>query len=478
MKNIVVMKFGGTSVGDVSALNTSSSIIKMHKENWDGIIVVVSAMSGVTNMLLECATKAEIGDNQGYEMIIDNIRQKHFDVLNTIFNTNHNQKIEDEINLLLSELNSICYSISIMGEVTPRGLDVIVSLGERMNARVFSAILRDKGILSQPIEATQLIVTNNIFQNASPLMDESEIKIKKELQPLLKKGIVPVVTGFIGATKDGKLTTLGRGGSDYSASILGACIDAKEVWTWTDVDGVMSADPRVVSNTIVIPELSFIEVGEMAYFGAKVLHPKTIMPIMDKNIPLYVKNTFNSHHLGTKIIKNVSKKTGKATAVSVIKNLSIITIAGKGMMGVTGIAARTFATVARTKSSIVMISQSSSEQSICFVIPEEKAKIVSQELTTEFQRELERDDISAIIERNCVSVVSVIGEGMRETPGVAGEIFTALGENNINVILITQGSSEYSISFAVESEQANLAMQKIHQKIIENHQNSSGEKNE
>jgi aspartate kinase len=435
-------------------------------------------MSGVTNMLLECAIKAEIGDNQGYEMIIDNIRQKHFDVLNTIFDTNHNQIIEDEINILLSELNSICYSISIMGEVTPRGLDVIVSLGERMNARVFSAILRDKGILSQPIEATKLIVTNNIFQNASPLMDESEIKIKKELQPLLKNGIVPVVTGFIGATKDGKLTTLGRGGSDYSASILGACIDAKEVWTWTDVDGVMSADPRVVSNTIVIPELSFIEVGEMAYFGAKVLHPKTIMPIMDKNIPLYVKNTFNSHHPGTKIIKNVSKKTGKATAVSVIKNLSIITIAGKGMMGVTGIAARTFATVARTKSSIVMISQSSSEQSICFVIPEEKAKIVSQELTTEFQRELERDDISAIIERNCVSVVSVIGEGMRETPGVAGEIFTALGENNINVILITQGSSEYSISFAVESEQANLAMQKIHQKIIENHQNPSGEKNE
>lgn len=471
MKNIVVMKFGGTSVGTIAALETSSSIIKSQKENWDGIIVVVSAMSGVTNMLLECAKKAENGDKKGFEMIIDDIRQKHLEVLTTIFNNNRNSKIEEEIELLLSELKSICFSISIMGEVTPRGLDVIVSLGERMNARVFSAILSQKGLLSEPVEATKLIVTNNNFQNAAPLMKESEKNIKKELLPLLKNGIVPVVTGFIGATKDGKLTTLGRGGSDYSASILGACIDAKEVWTWTDVDGVMSADPRVVSKTIVIPELSFIEVGEMAYFGAKVLHPKTIMPIIDKNIPLYVKNTFNSDHPGTKITKNVTKKIGKATAVSAIKNLSIITIAGKGMMGVTGIAARTFATVARTQSNVVMISQSSSEQSICFVIPEDKAKIVLKELNIEFQRELERDDISAIIERNPISVISVIGEGMRETPGVAGEIFSALGENEINVILIAQGSSEYSVSFAVETEQANLAMQKVHQKIIENHQN-------
>ena len=472
MKNIVVMKFGGTSVGSVFALETSTSIVEKHIDKWGGIIVVVSAMSGVTNMLLECANKAEEGEIKSYEMIIDEIRQKHFEVLTTVFQNDEKEQIETEIDTLLTELKSICYSINIMGEITPRGLDVIVSLGERMNAKIFSAILRKNGVLSEAIEATKLIVTNNNFQNASPIMDQSEKNTKKILFPLLEKGIVPVVTGFIGATTDGKLTTLGRGGSDFSASILGACIDAREVWTWTDVDGVMSADPRVVSNTSVIPELSFIEVGEMAYFGAKVLHPKTIMPIIDKNIPLFVKNTFNSDYPGTKITNKISKRAGKATAVSVIKNLSIITIAGKGMMGVTGIAARTFATVARTQSNVVMISQSSSEQSICFVIPEDKAAQVVEELTLEFQRELDRNDISAIIERNPISVISVIGEGMRETPGVAGEIFTSLGESKINVILIAQGSSEYSVSFAVETDQANLAMQKVHKKIIENHQNS------
>ena len=472
MKNLV-MKFGGTSVGSVQALTQAANIVKDQSAHWDGVVVVVSAMSGVTNTLLQCAQAATSGDEDTYTRLISELRFKHLKVLDSLItNPSKGSDLTGMIEQHINELTAICSSVHVLGEITPRGLDTISSLGERMNARIFSALLNQCGVSSQPMNATQLIVTDSNFQNAHPLMEATRAKVQQNLVPLLEKGIVAVVTGFISANEEGITTTLGRGGSDYTSSILGDALDADEVWTWTDVDGVMSADPRIVPSARVIPELSFSEVGELAYFGAKVLHPKTIRPIIERNIPLWVKNTFNPSHPGTRISQNPSSAPGKVTAITTIRDLSMITVAGRGMLGVPGIAARTFSAVARQGTSVLMISQSSSEQSICFVIPTENSPEVIRSLEEEMALELMRKDIDRIWAQDNMVILTVIGAGMRETPGVSARVFGALGRSQINVIAIAQGSSEYSISMVVSAEDADHAIQQIHREVIENEKGS------
>jgi len=302
-------------------------------------------------------------------------------------------------------------------------------------------------------------------------MDLTRTRIQEKMLPLLEKGLTPVVTGFIGATRSGVTTTLGRGGSDYTSAILGDCLDAAEVYTYTDVDGVMTADPRVVPSAKVVSELSYSEVGELAYFGAKVLHPKTIRPIIERGIPLWVKNTFNPTHPGTRISKDSNSKPGIVTAITTIRNLSILNVEGRGMLGVPGIAARTFAAVAREGASVLMISQSSSEQSICFVIPSESVPGVLKSIETEMALELMRRDIDRIWAQDEVEILTVIGAGMRETPGVSARIFGALGQAGINVIAIAQGSSEFSISLVLAAKDANRAVQAIHAEVVEKNGN-------
>jgi aspartate kinase len=318
------------------------------------------------------------------------------------------------------------------------------------------------------VDATELIITDDNFQQAVPLMGATRNKVVSKFSPLFEAGITPVVTGFIGATQDGVTTTLGRGGSDYTAAILGDCLDATEVWTWTDVDGVMTADPRVVPSARVVPGLSFNEISELAYFGAKVLHPKTIRPLIERDIPLLVKNTFNPSHPGTCISSQTSAKPGKVTAIARIPDLSMVTVEGRGMLGVPGIAARTFAAVARQGASVLMISQASSEQSICFVIPSSTAQEVIQSVEAEMEFELARRDIDRVWARNNVVIVTAVGAGMLNTPGVAARIFTALGKADINVIAIAQGSSEYSISLVVSTDDGENAMRCIHDEVILN----------
>jgi len=351
--------------------------------------------------------------------------------------------------------------------VTARGTDSIASLGERMNARVFSALLAANGTPSVPVDATQLVITDDHFMDAVPNMELTRARIQENLLPLLKEGLTPVVTGFIGATKDGITTTLGRGGSDYTSAILGDCLDADEVWTYTDVNGVMTADPRIVKEARVVPELSYKEVGEMAYFGAKVLHPKTIRPIIERGIPLWVKNTFNPDFPGTRIAKESNTKAGMITAITTIRNLSIVNVEGAGMLGVPGIAARTFTAVAREGASVLMISQSSSEQSICFVIPTDSVPAVLASIEEEVALELMRRDIDRVWAQENVEILTVIGAGMRDTPGVSARVFGALGKNNINVVAIAQGSSEFSISMVVSKEDATRAVQVIHEEVVE-----------
>ncbi len=325
-----------------------------------------------------------------------------------------------------------------MGELTPRGMDAVVALGECMNARLFSTVLQQYGTNSQAVDATAFIVTDASFQQARPLMDITRQKTKSVLIPLFTKKIIPVVTGFIAATKEGITSTLGRGGSDYTAAILGDCLDADEVWTWTDVDGVMTADPRIVSDARIISEVSYNEISEMAYFGAKVLHPKSIRPVIERSIPLWVKNTFNPGCPGTRIDGTHRSGNGHITAVTAIRGLSLVTVEGRGMLGVPGIAARTFAAVAKHDASVLMISQSSSEQSICFVIPSEAVVQVIKAIESEMEFELARHDIDRVWAQPDVVIVTAIGSGMRQTPGVSARLFGALGKETINAIAIAQ----------------------------------------
>ena len=464
----LLLKFGGTSMGGPSAMQQAAEIIRSQRESWQEVIIVVSAMNGVTNNLIACAEAALARKEKSYRDIIAKLQARHFEAIQELAPHDMQEALQQDIENQLARLRAFCDSIQVMGEVTPRGMDMIASFGERLNAKVFSACLVNIGLKSQPVDATELIITDDNYQNAHPLIDETCRQITGKLPPLLKEGIIPVVTGFIGATKQGIITTLGRGGSDYSASILAECLDASEVWNCTDVNGVMTADPNTVADARVIPELTYDEMSEMAYFGAKVLHPKTIQPMVEKDIPLRVMNTFNPSHPGTRISSKASQLLGKLTSVTGIPNMSIFTIEGRGMLGVPGIAARTFGAVAEKGASVLMISQSSSEQSIAFVVPSDVEDKVKKALEHNLANEIARGDINGVNIRSDVVIITVIGSGMRTTPGVSARIFNAVGRQQINVIAIAQGSSEYSISLVVSSQDAQLAVQQIHKEVIIN----------
>jgi aspartate kinase len=459
----LVMKFGGTSVGSSSAIQQTAAIIQKQKTIWSNLVVVVSAMSGITDKLIQSARYAADNNGPAARQIIEQIQHQHLEVIDALI-SDQTQRLEllSVVQKRLDELSSYCQSIQVLGEVTPRGMDVISSLGERMSAQIVAAVIQSLGTPAVAVEASQCIITDRNFQNANPDMLLSRERIQSSIRPLFQQNLIPVVTGFMAATPEGVITTLGRGGSDYTAAILADCLDADEVWIWTDVDGVLSADPRMVPEARPIPEISFAEVGELAYFGAKVLHPKTIRPVVSRSMPLWVKNTFNPDFPGTRITQNPSRSRGEITAISMIKDLSILTVEGRGMLGVPGIAARTFGAVARTGASVLMISQSSSEQSICFTIPSMHNGEVIRSIETEMALELHRGDIDRVWARDHVVIVSIIGSGMRETPGVSARIFGALGKNLINVIAIAQGSSEYSISLVLDQKDAVRAVQAIH----------------
>jgi len=463
---LIVMKFGGTSVGSVAALQRVTDIVKKAQRQGDEVVVVASAMSGVTDLLLRGARQAEMGDVSTAELVHQEILAKHAQVIQTLLTGSQwHAPVLAEIHNLLSEFDALCHSISVLGELTPRALDVIAGMGERMSVRQIAAVLECQGMTARAIDATELIVTDDQYGDASPLMTPTSERSQAVLNPLIEQAIVPIVTGFIGATESGIPTTLGRGGSDYSATILGRALGADEVWIWTDVNGVMTADPRVVPDAHTIPHLSYAEVGEMAYFGAKVLHPQAIRPAKRSVIPLRILNTFAPDHPGTLITKDSDGSGQTVKAVTAIKQLCLITVEGAGMIGIPGVAARTFGAVARTGTNVLMISQSSSEQSICFVVPTRESVRVLDALRQEMVRELERRDIERIRSQDDIVIIAVVGAGMKGTPGIASRVFSALGTHRINVIAIAQGSSEYNISLVVAQGDGDEAVRRIHEEF-------------
>jgi len=472
MDKTLVMKFGGTSVGSVDALTRAAQIIRDAKRDWARVVVVTSAMSGVTDLLLSSAISrvgASVGADgrpplQDAESMI---REKHFSAAEKLIKDKKLlEETKTEINSLILSFVDLCKAIAVIGEASPRALDAVASLGERMSVRLLAAVVNEAGIKAQWTESTSFVVTNAHFQNANPDFRVTTEKTRAALNPILDVGIVPITTGFIGATPEGVVTTLGRGGSDYSAAIIGKALPADEVWIWTDVDGVMTTDPRIVKEAQTLPEISYGEIAELAYYGAKVLHPKTIRPVVEAGIGLRICNTFNPTHAGTRLTSNGKKNGRVIKAVTAIQKQRLVTIEGRGMLGVPGVAARAFGAVASTGTSVPLITQASSEQSICFAVPSETATTVTSALEETFAHEIEDNDIDRVWCTDDISIVTVVGAGMRHTPGVAGQVFSRLGEEDVNVLAIAQGSSEVSISLVVDARDTENAVKALHGLII------------
>ena len=471
-KQTLVMKFGGTSVGSKDALMKAAQIVKDARAEYQRVVVITSAMSGVTNLLLDSAALAAQGKVDSLAGTESALKERHFTIADALIKDETlREETKQGINALILSLVDLCRAIAVLGEASPRALDAVAAHGERMSVRLLGGILASAGINSKVIESSEFVVTNAHHQNAHPDFEATTEKTRQLLNPLMEKGIIPVTTGFIGATPEGLITTLGRGGSDYSAAIIGSVLPADEVWIWTDVDGIMTTDPRIVPAAKTLPEITYSEIAELAYYGAKVIHPKTIRPIVDAGIGLRICNTFNPSHPGTRLIANghsdSQPRNGQVVkAVTAIRSQRLITIEGRGMLGVPGVAARAFGAVASTNTSVPLITQASSEQSICFAVPSESANSVIDALQAVFASEIEDEDIDRVWMTDDVSIITVVGVGMRHTPGVSGQVFTKLGNNNANVLAIAQGSSEVSISLVVAAADTELAVKSLHELIV------------
>jgi aspartate kinase len=475
MSKTLVMKFGGTSVGSADALVSATQIIQDAKKDWDRVVVVTSAMSGVTNLLLDSAASASQGKvgADGHVPLLETestLREKHFSAADALIKDETlREETKAEIDALIRSLVNLCKAIAVLGEASPRARDAVASLGERMSVRLLAAVANDAGIKVQAVESSEFIITNDNFQNAHPDLRATTEKTRGLLNPLMDEGIIPITTGFIGATPEGVITTLGRGGSDYSAAIIASVLPADDVWIWTDVDGVMTTDPRIVKEAKTLPEISYGEIAELAYYGAKVLHPKSIRPVVDAGLGLRICNTFNPSHTGTRLVAG-GKKNGVnghvIKAVTAIRKQKLVTIEGRGMLGVPGVAARAFGAVASTGTSVPLITQASSEQSICFAVPTESAKQVLEALEKNFALELSVRDIDRVWATEEVAIITAVGSGTRNTPGVAGKIFSKLGDKEINVLAIAHGSSDVSISMVVETKDTEIAVKALHELIV------------
>ncbi len=464
MAKKIVMKFGGTSVGNADAIKQAAAQVLAARREGHNVVVVVSAMRGVTDALINATMGAATGNHAAPEEAKQFLWEKHHEVAVQLLPDGY-WDVLGAIEAELSNFSNLATAIGILGEVTRRAMDFVSSLGERFSAMLVADYLSSLDCPAAAVMADSVIVTDSQFGNANPLLDLTGERASATLLPMWEHSVTPVVTGFLGATRAGIVTTLGRGGSDYTASILGHALDADEIWIWSDVDGVLTADPRIVPGAHSIRQLSYKEAAELAYFGAKVLHPKTVRPAVEKGIPIRMLNTFNPTHAGTWITSETTDSM-LVKAVTHIPALTLVTVEGRGMLGVPGVAARVFGTVAQIGTSVLMISQGSSEQSICFVVAQDESDAVRDALEETFRAEIMQGNIDRVWGEEQVAIIAVVGGAMRGTPGIAGRLFTALGDAQINVLSIAQGSSEYNVSFVVEHAEAHRAVRAIHEAVV------------
>jgi bifunctional aspartokinase / homoserine dehydrogenase 1 len=465
-KQLRVMKFGGTSVADAVCIGKVVEIIRAASRE-SHLVVVVSAMNGVTNKLIEAATQSEAGNRKAVEAIFEKLRKQHEAAINALIHLPaERDRLVRNMQDLFEEGDRLCQGTTLIRELTLRASDSISSLGERLSAPLVAAALSERGVPSEAVEATELVVTDSYHGAAEPKMDLTSERCQARLRPLLDRGSVPVVTGFIGATEEGALTTLGRGGSDYSATILGAALQADEVVIWKEVDGLLTADPRLVPGACTIPEISYREAAELAYFGAKVLHPKTLRAVMQRGIPLWIRNTFAPHHPGTKITPGGSSNGSGVKALTAISDVALITVGGPGIVGTPHVLGRTLATTAAIRADVLLVSQSSSQNDVCLVVSSSIAKRTVEALRSEFAQDLARETTDHIMLDPTVAIVTVVGQNMlRSISGIVGRTFGALGRENVSIIAIAQGSSACNISFVVAEKDLQAALITAHREF-------------
>ena len=455
------MKFGGTSVGSAARMRVAAELACRERKHRP-IVIVVSAMSKITDLLLDTMRHAEAGDDAGIAKNLASLRTRHEDVCRELLPAGRHASALEKVNALIGEFERTVNGMAMLGERPPRSVDEAVVAGERLAALLIAEHLNAEGVSAEVVNAWDVIVTDAVFGNASPVMDLTRERCQARLLPMLQQNVLPVVTGFSGATADGRPTTLGRGGTDFSAAILAAALEACELWIWTDVDGIMSADPRLVSDAQVLDEITYAEAAELAYNGAKVLHPRTLAPIADKKIPVWSKNSFAPEKPGTKIVPQVSWNYG-TRAVASMANVALVSLepASAELNGV-HVMARALEAVGRSHVEILLVSSSSYRQNFCFLVRQEELDRTIAAVESALALELAHHYLHPIqVDRN-VGLLAAVGEGMQGKPGLAGRIFTAISRAHVNIIAISQGSSELTIAVVVRRDGLEDAVRAVH----------------
>jgi len=460
-----VLKFGGTSVGDAACIRKVIGIIRAESREGD-VVVVVSAMGGVTNKLIQAATYSQSGRLSEAILILENLSVQHHAALNALIDGNvAREQLSCNIGYLLEQCKAWCDNTARIGELTPSARDLISGLGERLSAPLLATALAAEGIAAEAIEATELIVTTSFHGAADPVMHPTRDRCETRLRSTLQKGVIPIITGFIGATAEGALTTLGRGGSDYSATIVGAAIGADEVIIWTDVDGILTADPRLVNDATAISEISYREAAELAYFGAKVLHPKTLDPVTRQGIPVWIRNTFAPEKPGTKITAKDGKADAGVKALTAITEATMIDIRLSGAGNTQDVVKRTLATTKSLRTDVLMISESARENQVLLVVAAQFAQPTASALRREFESELRSGKIEGINAALQVGILTVVGQDLDAVRGIVGDALEELKQQKVEVIATGQRSSECSISFVVAKEYIGTALSTTHQAL-------------
>ena len=458
---VKVMKFGGSSVQDAETIAEVCRIVEAEAAI-DRVALIFSAMKGVTDRLIACAESCEKG-SASWRAEVDAIDERHRVAAAALLKQPGIDSYENSLHEMQTELRNVLQGIELVRECSPRSLDLVMSFGERLICPLIVRALSGR-VGTEYVDARQMIFTDRHFGSAGVNFDRSYEAIRAKLA---EGGSTPVIPGFIASSDDGATTTLGRNGSDYTASLIGSALGAESIEIWTDVDGVLSADPRSVPNAFVIPEINYEEAMELAYFGAKVLHPATMIPAFESSIPIRIRNTMNPGAAGTTIRSNAAPHSRSITGIASIRDVSLINVEGGGMLGMPGIASHVFQALADAKINVIMISQASSEHSICIVCRFNEAEDAIAALRAKMGPEVQTSRIHDIALMNDLEVMAIIGENMRGKPGISGRLFSSLGDEKINVLAIAQGSSERNISFVIHRSDHEQALKAVHRAFIE-----------
>jgi aspartokinase/homoserine dehydrogenase 1 len=453
-----IFKFGGSSVGNAARIKNVISIVKNSIKEEKELSVVFSAFQEITDLLIKMANLASLGKLE-YLDVFKEIESRHIKTIQELIEIKNQSGIIASIKMSLNELEDVTNGVYLVKELSPRTLDFIMSFGERLSCFIINQAFSDAGLKSEYLDSRLLIKTDNNFGSARVDFLQTNKNIKDYFKARAK---IQVITGFIGSTKNNETTTLGRGGSDYSASIFGAALGVDEIEIWTDVDGVMTADPKKVKNAFPLEAVTYEEAMELSHFGAKVIHPPTMHPALSRKIPIRIKNTFNPDFIGTVISAKSTHNGFDVKGISSIDDISLIRVQGSGMVGVAGIAKRIFAALSQRKINIILITQASSEHSLCLAVLPKSAQAAKEEIESELNFEIRDKKVNEVIVENNFSIIAIVGEKMRNTPGIAGKVFQAFGKNGVNITAIAQGSSELNISVVVPKPDSAKALNALH----------------